>query len=283
MNRIEKFTHLLSSSVKAPYATRLFTLLIFLWFTWQAISVWSLKDILWGSESAFLRSPRQSTLLNNFFFHLVYRPQFFNVVFVIHFVSAILSLFEFKWSFITRSAVWITGMMMYVSAPHAYNSGVLVMLLMAFYSIFIYTKTTSPFRNIITNLSRYAMIIQVMMIYLVSSIYKLSGSHWISGNAVYYALNIDFYSSPFLQKMSEYSWFWMMMTFAFFAYQILFPFVLFSVRHRNWFLLLGVGFHLLIAFSMHIWDFALAMIFCYALFMKENHAKALMPFRTLRL
>lgn len=282
MNRIESYVRQLSSSVKAPYSLRLFILLIYLWFVIQAISLWDIRDLIWGEQSVFFRSARPSNLLNNFFFQLVYEPSRYQAVYWIHLISALISLFEFRWSFITRFAAWATGMMLYCAAPQAFNSGILVMLLMAAYSILVYSKSSSRYRNLITNFCRYAMIIQVILIYVFSSIYKLSGTQWLNGTAIHYVLNIDVFSSPFWKETSEYTLIWTITTYLVFAYQLLFPILLLFKSKRNWLLLVGVFFHLMIGVVMNLWDFGFAMIFCYALFMKEEHAKFLMPFRTLR-
>lgn len=272
----------LSDTTQAPYSTRLFTLLIYCWFVVNAFSLWDIKDIIWGENSIVYRSARPANLLNNFFFQLVYNPERFQVIYWTHLFATLISLFEFKWSFVTRLITWATGMMLYCSAPQAFNSGILIMLLMSLYSTFVYTKSSSEYRKVISNLSRYAMIIQVMMIYLLSSFFKLCGNHWVEGQAVYYALNIDVYSSPFWQGLSKHHLLWTIITYLSFAYQLLFPFLIWFKGKRNWLLIAGVFFHLMIGLVMNLWDFAFAMIFCYALFMKEEQAKWLMPFRTLR-
>lgn len=238
--------------------------------------------MIWGEQSVFFHSPRPSNLLNNFFFQLVYEPGRYQVIYWMHLISALISLFEFRWSFITRLTTWATGMILYCAAPQAFNSGVLVMLLMAAYSILVYSKSSSCYRNVATNLCRYAMMIQVVLIYVYTSIYKLSGTQWLDGTAIHYVLNIDVYSSPFWKGISKHTLLWIITTYVVFAYQLLFPILVWFKAKRTWLLLAGVFLHLMIGIVMNLWDFAFAMIFCYALFMKEEHAKFLMPFRTLR-
>jgi hypothetical protein len=282
MNRLSTYFHQLSEYVRAPYATRLFTLLIYAWFLAEALVLWPYRTLLWGEDAVLLHSPYSSSLLNNFFYQLVYVPSRFYIIFILHVVSSAISLFEWRWSFIPRTMAWCTALILYYSAPQAFNSGILFMALMAFYSIFVYTKSTQPWRIVITNLARLTMIIQVVAIYLISSFFKLSGKHWVEGDALYYALNIDVYSSPFLQRLSHSDVLMEIVTYIALAYQVLFPLLLLLKKQRSWTLLLGVGFHFMIGVVMHLWDFAFAMMFCYALFMKEEHAKFLMPFRTLR-
>jgi len=282
MNKMVDYINTLSNRVCAPYATRFFTLLIYVWFVAEAITLWPYMSLMWGDESVFLHSPRQSNLLNNFFFQLVYEPTRFKAIYWLHLLASIVSLFEYKWSFVSRIVVWATCLILYFAAPQGFNSGILFMSLMAFYAVFVYTKPAKPLRILLTNLSRLAMVIQVVLIYFISSIFKLSGAHWVKGEAVYYALNIDVYSSPFWQSISKYTSLWMAVTYFALAYQLLFPVLLIFKKQRSWLLLIGVFFHVMIGVVMNLWDFALAMIFCYALFMKENHAKFLMPFRTLR-
>ncbi len=282
MNKLKLFITDFSSRVNAPYATRFFTLLIYVWFLIQAVSVWQYRDLFWGESSVIFRTPRTNSLLYNFFFQLVYSPERFSLIYWTHILMAVVSVFEFRWSFITRSITWASGMILFSAAPQCYNSGVLFMLLMAVYSIFVYTKASSSIPVVITNLCRVAMVLQVILIYFYSSLYKLGGGQWLSGEAVYYALNIDVYSSPFWQSMSKYTLLWMVVTYLALAYQLLFPLLLLFKKQRSWLLIIGIMFHVMIGIVMNLWDFAFAMIFCYALFMKEEHAKFLMPFRTLR-
>jgi hypothetical protein len=282
MIKWKAFFNQMNEKVRAPYATRLFTLLIYVWFLVEALVLWSDRSLLWGEDAVLLHSAYKSSFLNNFFYQLVYVPSRFEIVIGLHLVASAVSLFEWRWSFIPRIAVWCTAMLLYYSAPQAFNSGILFMALMAFYAVFIYTKAKSPWRILISNLARLTMVIQVVAIYSISCLFKLIGQHWVQGDALYYALNIDVYSSPFWQQFSQYTTVCKLLTYLALAYQLLFPFLLLMKKQRHWILLVGVVFHLMIGVVMHLWDFAFAMMFCYALFMKEEHAKFLMPFRTLR-
>ncbi|HEY8403521.1 MAG TPA: hypothetical protein VIK71_02820 [Flavobacteriales bacterium] len=282
MNKWSAYIDQFANKIRAPYATRLFTILIYVWFLAQAAMIWPYRSLLWGEDAVLLHSPYASSLLNNFFYQLVYVPSRFNVVFGVHIVASAIALFECRWSFIPRIAAWCTAMMLYYSAPQAFNSGILFMSLMAFYSVFVYTKAESSWNIVISNLARLTMVVQVVAIYSLSSWFKLIGEHWVKGDALYYALNIDVYSSQFWQKLSQFPVWCSIITYLTLGYQLLFPLLLLLKKQRHWVLLIGVLFHLMIGIVMHLWDFAFAMIFCYALFMKEEQAKFLMPFRKLR-
>ncbi len=282
MNWFHRIVASLSHSVHAPYATRLFSILIYVWLLGQALAIWPYHEVLWGSDSVLLRSARPSGLINNFVYYLIYNPKNFIWVYGLHVCSVVISLFEFRTVFLARIVAWLTGLMIYLSAYQAFDGGMIYMSLFAFYSIGIYTKAISPYRIVWSNLARWAMMIQVVMIYLFACIYKLSGAHWLTGDAIYYVLNIDFYSSPFWKKIADYSWLSKGLSFVVLGYQAIFPLMIGWKKKRNGLLLLGVSIHLMIGVVMHLWAFATAMMFCYALFMKEEHAKFLMPFRTLR-
>jgi hypothetical protein len=68
------------------------------------------------------------------------------------------------------------------------------------------------------------------------------------------------------------------MTWGALLYQFAFPvLVLVLKRKRIWFLMVGVLMHVFIAIVMNLWDFGLAMIVCYALFLPDSIFKKIQP------
>lgn len=272
MRYIYRITNYFSSYVHAPQSLRLFSILVYLWFLINACMTWSVRDLLWGPKTVFYRQGHADGIIENFIYRLVYDTSEFHVIFYVHLICALLSLFEKKWSFIPRIGTWLTGLMLYYAAVEAFNSAMLLMLLMAFYCSVVYVKDASSYRNVLTNAARIACIIQVMIVYAVATIYKLGGEQWLSGTAVYYLMHIDHYTVRSIQDsvLLKTSWIMKALTYFALAYQLLFPFIIWFKKSRLWFLLVGLLFHLFIGFVMHLWDFALAMIFCYALFLPER-------------
>jgi hypothetical protein len=270
-------THL-TQEVISPYSTRLFTFLVYLWFLFNVIFVWDVKDLLWGVNNVFYRQGHSDGLIENFFFQLIYDATRFKIIFYAHIISTCMSLIERSWSFIPRLISWATAWMLYYSAIEAFNSGMLIMIAMSLYAAFMCYRSTNPYRMLFTNLARYAALTQVMLVYFTATIYKLSGEQWLSGDAVYYAMHIDHFSSDwwihgqFVQRA------FIMKGLNYFAllYQLVFPVMIWVNKGRNTFLFFGILFHLFIGIFMHLWDFSLAMIFVYALFISDKNIRRMM-------
>lgn len=187
---------------------------------------------------------------------------------------------EFRWSFIPRLLTWATGWMLFYSATEAFNSGMMIMLMMAFFSAFIFTKARNFYGVAITNVMRVACITQVIIVYAVAGFYKLLGTQWPAGEAFYYALQIDQYSSPFWQSANLIGvpGLYATLNYIGLGYQLLFPIVIWIKKIRGMFLIIGLSFHLFIGIFMHLWDFAFAMIFCYVLFLEDKNIASLKRF-----
>jgi hypothetical protein len=264
----------MSAEVWKPLALRLFSVLVYGWFLINAALVWPYIQMMWDRQNVFFRQGHTDTLLENFIYHLIYAPSAFRYVFAIHVLSALLSLFEFRLVIIPRLTTWLTALMLYYSAAEAFNSGMMLMMMLAFYGSVIYTASDNPYRKVLTNLAGLACIIQIGLVYFAAAMYKLGGTQWPSGTALYYALHIDRFSSDFWLGSSAVRSALIMkiLTWSALAYQLLFPVMLFVKRGRNIFLLVGVVFHLFIGVVMHLWDFALAMIFSYSILISEDLA-----------
>lgn len=278
MSIIDKITHHLTDKVIAPHSMRLFSLLVYAWFLINVMMVWNVKDLLWGQHNVFYRQGQSDSFIENFFYQLVYDATRFKVIFTIHILCALIGMSEKKWSFIPRIFAWATGWILFYAAVHAFNSGMMIMLALAFYCSIVYTKSTGVFRITLTNIARYACIIQISVVYLVASVYKLSGEQWLAGDAMYYTLNIDQFSSPMWIDSWMIKSTFVMKSLTYFAliYQILFPVMIWIKKGRNLYLIIGIAFHLFIGNFMHLWDFALAMIFAYALFFDDSFAKRIL-------
>ncbi len=275
---MDKITHHLTDKVIAPHSMRLFSTLVYAWFLINVMLVWNVKDLLWGPHNVFYRQGQADSFIENFFYQLIYDATRFKVIFAIHILSAFIGISEKTWSFLPRIFAWATGWILFYAAVQAFNSGMMIMLSLAFFCSIVYAKATGVFRITLTNVARYACIIQISLVYLVASVYKLSGAQWLAGDAMYYTLNIDqFSSSMWIDSWMLKSCF-VMKSLTYFAliYQFLFPVMIWIKKGRNLYLLIGVAFHLFIGIFMHLWDFALAMIFAYALFFDDAFAKRML-------
>lgn len=117
---------------------------------------------------------------------------------------------------------------------------------------------------------------QLIIVYSVSAIYKLQSPEWLNGSALQQILLIDEYSFPALQKLvCSVPFVFKLLTWLALLYQVLFPFLIFVKRVKNYVLISGIIFHLFIAFAMGLLNFSLVMICCYAIFYDFKKSKAL--------
>jgi hypothetical protein len=245
------------------------------WFLINIAMMWSVRDYLWGTDTVLVRFGAGPRMIDNFVYMLVYDLDKFPFVFYPHIIAAALSMFDRWWSFIPRIIAWITGILLYYAATPVFNSGMLLMLLLAFYCIPFYSRSAHPIRIMLTNAAVWAAKIQVVLVYAFSLFFKLSGTQWLAGDAVYYTLQIDRFSNDFFRASSTLKdkLLMMSMDYAALLYHAIFPAVVWLKKGRKALLIVGICFHLFIGIVMHLWDFALAMIFAYAFFFPSNSKK----------
>lgn len=262
--------------LSSPYAyksgLRLFTALVYLWFVISAFLVWDIRELIWGPKSVLLRFGMQSELSVTYAYSLMFSPGLFPYIFYPHVIAAVLSIFEFRWVFIPRIITWITGILLVFAGFNAFNAGFMFMLLLAFYCIPINTSRNTPIQNTINHLGAYAAMIQIALGYGFSALYKLSGEMWPSGEAVYYALELRRFSTDWVTHLGITKQYWLMHLFTWIAlgYQMLFPIAVWFSKSRKILIWIGVAMHVTIAVVMHLWDFSLAMLFSYAVFLKKK-------------
>jgi len=269
------FIQSFAAAVPDASALRLSAALVYGWFVVNAVLCWPEHELIWGPDSVLLRYGAPSTVIQNQIYGLLYFPARFPWVFFPHVGAALLGMLDVRWAWLPRLVAWLTGLVLYYAAIPAFNSGMLLMLLLAFYAIPVYTHTNRPWRNVLNRMSRTAMILQVILCYAISSYYKLNGTHWLHGEAVYYALHVDRFTQPFVLHSQWVRSISLMaaLTWGALAYQVFFPvMILWSHRKRSILLGIGVVLHLFIGAVMNLWDFALAMIFSYALFLSDRQA-----------
>ena len=120
---------------------QLFLSAVYLWFFVQALSLVSIQDLFWGELNVFYRHGFDDGVLENVIYRLVYDPALFPWVWWIHVIASLVSCVPRVWAALPRVMVWVTGWMLYYSAYRVFNSGMLLMLLLACYGIFIHPKS----------------------------------------------------------------------------------------------------------------------------------------------
>ncbi|MFD7860861.1 HTTM domain-containing protein [Streptomyces sp. NPDC059783] len=127
--------------------------------------------------------------------------------------------------------------------------------------------------DVIANLAHNATLVVIMaevcLIYATAGWYKIQGSRWQDGTALYYPLKLDYFSPwPALSDILASSGLMVMVvTYATVAVQVAFPFTLFNRRVKNVLLVVMICEHAGIAVLLGLPFFSMAMIAADAVFL----------------
>lgn len=187
-----------------------------------------------------------------------------------------LLVFVFWMNFLNRTSVINTG-------------GEVLIGLFLFYLLFIgRTKSKDPLikliQNALNNTFTYAIVIQFLSVYIISSWWKLLDEGWMSGFALLHAMNIDTYSFFGIGEfLYDHIWISKVLTYLSIIYQVSFPMLVWNKKIKPYLLISGVLFHLSIAIFMGIFSFGLIMIIGYVLFLNNRQIDQLKKYLPLQM
>ncbi|TVZ94170.1 HTTM domain-containing protein [Streptomyces sp. BK340] len=126
--------------------------------------------------------------------------------------------------------------------------------------------------NILHNGALAVIMAEACLIYATAGWYKIQGSRWQDGTAVYYPLHLDYFSPwPGLADlMSSSGTMMMIVAYGTVMVQVAFPFTLFNRRVKNVLLVLMMAEHAVIAVVLGLPFFSLAMITADAVFLPTS-------------
>ncbi|MDG4857616.1 HTTM domain-containing protein [Streptomyces sp. T-3] len=126
--------------------------------------------------------------------------------------------------------------------------------------------------NILHNAALFVIMAEACLIYATAGWYKIQGSRWQDGTAVYYPLNLDYFSPwPALSELLASSGVMLMLvTYGTVAVQVAFPFTLINRRVKNVLLAAMITEHAVIAVLLGLPFFSLAMIAADAVFLPTS-------------
>lgn len=126
--------------------------------------------------------------------------------------------------------------------------------------------------NVVHNGALFVIMAEACLIYSTAGWYKIQGSRWQDGTAVYYPLHLDYFSPwPGLADlMSSSGTIMMIVTYGTVMVQVAFPFTLFNRRVKNVLLVLMMTEHAVIAVVLGLPFFSLAMITADAVFLPTS-------------
>ncbi|MCP3755117.1 HTTM domain-containing protein [Streptomyces sp. TBY4] len=123
--------------------------------------------------------------------------------------------------------------------------------------------------NLLHNAGMLVIMVEVCLIYATAGWYKIQGSRWQDGTALYYPLNLDYFTpwpgvSSFLASSGTLV---MLLSYGTVAVQVAFPFTVFNRRIKNVLLAVMMLEHAGIAVLLGLPFFSLAMIAADAVFL----------------
>ncbi|MFI2761035.1 HTTM domain-containing protein [Streptomyces echinatus] len=131
--------------------------------------------------------------------------------------------------------------------------------------------------NVLHNGALVVIMAEACLIYATAGWYKVQGSRWQDGTAVYYPLHLDYFSPwPGLADlMSSSGTIMMIVAYGTVMVQVAFPFTLFNRRVKNVLLVLMMTEHAVIAVVLGLPFFSLAMIAADAVFLPTSFLRRL--------
>ncbi|MFJ7075330.1 HTTM domain-containing protein [Streptomyces sp. NPDC098781] len=131
--------------------------------------------------------------------------------------------------------------------------------------------------NIVHNGALLVIMAEACLIYATAGWYKIQGSRWQDGSAVYYPLHLDYFSPwPALADLlSSSGTMVMLITYGTVIVQVAFPFTLFDRRVKNALLAVMITEHAVIAIVLGLPFFSLAMIAADAVFLPTSFLRRL--------
>ena len=131
--------------------------------------------------------------------------------------------------------------------------------------------------NLAHNAALFVIMAEACLIYATAGWYKIQGSRWQDGTAVYYPLHLDYFSPwPALSDLlSAHGTMVMLVTYGTVIVQVAFPFTLFNRRVKNVLLAAMMTEHAVIAVVLGLPFFSLAMIAADAVFLPTSFLRRL--------
>jgi hypothetical protein len=131
--------------------------------------------------------------------------------------------------------------------------------------------------NLVHNAALLVVMAEACLIYATAGWYKIQGSRWQDGTAVYYPLHLDYFSPwPALSDLlAANGTMVMLVTYGTVIVQVAFPFTLFNRRVKNVLLAAMMTEHAVIAVVLGLPFFSLAMIAADAVFLPTSFLRRL--------
>lgn len=205
----------------------------------------------------------------NFEFLQTFYPLLFGVLFIFLVLG-----FLGKWSTHAAIGVYVCTIILQYKTINITNGGEQLLYNILFWMIFLNEKEeVKPQRNLVSWFGLSAIKFEVVLLYFTAGFGKLTGTHWLAGDAFYLVSQIPEYSNPwFANFIAQHPYFGYFLNYYTLVYQVGFPFVIWFRFFKYKWMMLGVLFHLGIGLICGIMDFGLILLAAYFAFYDEERS-----------
>lgn len=241
-----------------------------------------LTDLLWAEHSLVLPLSFPNTWVNRFVM-LLHQPEYARL-YPLFIALPIVGIGLYVWRGYQRLSavlVYIGFIVLFNRVIPYMNGGNYLMHIYLFYIIFMAERSPSDarwsfFSNLLTNLGLWAFRIQLLIVYVFTLAYKLGGTAWIDGSAVFIITHIDEFTLPWFETyVASIKPLMMIANYGALLYFILFPILIWVKRWKLRLLLVGTIFHLCLGLILGVMDFSLMMIVAYISFLEEDQIQSI--------
>jgi hypothetical protein len=182
MSKLSNYFFQMASHRALRFMPRIvYGILIIVW-----VISWSYTKFVWGSTSVLMREAMADSLLDNFVFQLYYQPPIFPWVFYAHLLLAFLSLWNHRAVWIARFLAWISGIMIYQTAPGLFGVSIFILLNFSLILVPVHYDSAGSFRRGLNSLSMFALRLQALIIIVTIMLFMWGSMQWKEGSALYY-------------------------------------------------------------------------------------------------
>ena len=257
-----------------------------LWFLKELLFRSAVFEILYSNKSFLKISPSLSLRI----LHLdgLWFREHYQVIVYTCVVLLFLNLFGIGRN-IVSFLMFIALTLLYNINTKFANSGDEMSMLLAMYLSFantfshftlfkqpVHSPKREKLHNLITNLAAYSIMLNLCIVYFMAGLYKLQDPFWRNGTAIHYFLNDDRYSILAVNKHVSLPPIVMyLINYGTIAYELAFPFLVWSGRSRNIVLIIGLIMHLGIYLFLMIYGMSVIFIIQYGLFYSNEEIASL--------
>ena len=284
MKRLIQFLDTLSERTWNPSGLRLFQITIYSWVLLSTLVLLPASRHFWSSEAfipQYIAGEWRDVGIVNYLTHLLNTPalrDFYPIFVILQIFFLGLGILQI-WPRISAILILFFTLNLDNKAWVTLDGGNNLIHIMLIYLVFADTRyqLATPAKSLLNNLVYAAARIQLVLVYVVAGLAKVTGELWQKGVALYYVLNTDEYTHPIAKALvAAHPYLINLGTYGTVAFQLCFPILIWNKQVRPYLLLAGAFLHLQISFVMGLFLFGLAMVACYTAFTEEKRAERIL-------